>query len=139
VTAIAATESQFRSPELIWRRNKGNGLEAILLGKACGPLSLALRRVRLWLEAEDYRIADVTPAELLGNWLSFGEHKVSGTVGLDELHCRIKPVPRATRDHDSIHASGHAGFGENEQVNSNYAEYGEYHSAGRYRPSPYLS
>jgi len=131
-------KSQFRSPELIWRRNKDNGLEAILLGEACGPLGLALCRVRVWLEAEDYRIADVTPAELLGNWLSFGEHKVSRTVGPGELHCRVNPVSRATRDHNSIHASGHTGFRKDEQVNSNDAEYGEYHNACRYRPSPYL-
>jgi hypothetical protein len=64
-------KSQFRSPELVRRCNQDNGLEAILLGEACGPLGLALRCVRVWLEAEDGRIADVTPAELLGNWLSF--------------------------------------------------------------------
>jgi hypothetical protein len=131
-------KSQFRSPELIWRRNKDNRLEAVFLGEACGPLSLALRSIRLWLEAEDYRITDVTPAELLRNWLSFGEHKVSRTVGLGELHCCVNPVPRSPRDHNSIHVSGHAGFRENEQVNSCYAEYGEYHYACRYRPPPYL-
>jgi hypothetical protein len=139
MTAVAATKSQFGSPELIWRRNEGNGLETILPGEARGSLRLALGRVRAWLEAEDCRISDVTPAELLGNWLSFGEHKVSRPVSFDELQCCINPVSRATGHHNSIHASGHPSFGKNEQMNSDYAEYDEYHCARRYRPPPYLS